>query len=246
MYWCQDVIFLSGTDSTNNYAMQLIDADKAQHGLTVVAGRQFAGKGQRGRQWQDQDGESLLMSCIVKPQLPVSQQFLLSAAIAAALAGVVQDFLPGQEVAVKWPNDIIINDKKAGGILIENVLRGATWTNAVIGFGLNVAQNTMPADLPHATSLALAGGSGITPETVLPRARAAIRQAVALTDASTILRGYERWLYRLGSWQDFQTPCGVVSARITGVQPDGRLCLQLADLTGVQIWHGEWAWLWPC
>ncbi len=71
------VIELDTIDSTNNYAMQLIDADKAQHGLTITARTQRAGKGQRGRTWQDEPADSLLMSRVVAPNLAIGNQFCL-------------------------------------------------------------------------------------------------------------------------------------------------------------------------
>src|SRR5690606_18341153 len=122
----------------------------------IVAEQQHSGKGQRGRHWQDEAGASLLMSLIIAPQKPVNQQFIFSAAVAIAVAQVVSELLPNQQIAIKWPNDLIINDKKAGGILIENILRGSTWSYAVAGIGLNVNQTLLP-QLPNATSLRLAG-----------------------------------------------------------------------------------------
>src|SRR6187399_2669256 len=99
-------------DSTNNYAMQLIDADKAVHGLTILAGRQTAGKGQRGRIWSDEPGESLLMSIIVRPTFDLQAQPLFLAAIAVTIADTISQLLPEDSVRIKWPNDILIGDKK--------------------------------------------------------------------------------------------------------------------------------------
>ena len=115
------IIELDSIDSTNNYAMQLIDANKAQHGLTIVAQKQLAGKGQRGNTWADTPGESLLMSIIAMPDRAIHEQFVFSASVAVAIAKVLQKLNNNWQVNVKWPNDIIVNDKKAGGILIENV-----------------------------------------------------------------------------------------------------------------------------
>ena len=243
MNWCENVILLATVDSTNNYAMRLIDDDKAQAGLLVVAQLQQAGKGQRGRQWQDQPGESLLMSLLVQPQLPLSQQFIFSATVAVAVTGVVATLLPDARVAIKWPNDIIINDKKAGGILIENQLRGSQWLYAVVGLGLNVNQPALPG-LPHATSLAMNGATVKDIPSLALRLREAIRQALSLANKPALLRHYNDQLYRKGQWQQFLTQEGKISARVEGVLPEGRLCLRLADGSQRQIWHGEWEWVW--
>src|SRR6187551_3254393 len=113
--------------STNNYAIQLIDADKAGHGLTILAGSQTEGKGQRGKEWIDEPGESLLMSLIVAPVFEISDQPLFLATSVVSVVNVLKKHLPDLEVRIKWPNDIVIADKKAGGMLIENVLRGQQW-----------------------------------------------------------------------------------------------------------------------
>ncbi|MGC4058816.1 MAG: biotin--[acetyl-CoA-carboxylase] ligase [Chitinophagaceae bacterium] len=128
------IIRLDSVDSTNNYAAGLIDADKAYHGLTVLANCQTQGKGQRGNVWKDLPGESVLMSVVLEPSRPVDRQFELSALVAAAVAEVLRDILSYSDIFIKYPNDIIINDKKAAGILIENVLRGALWTQCYSGY----------------------------------------------------------------------------------------------------------------
>lgn len=243
MNWCENVILLAVTDSTNNYAMRLIDADKAQAGTLIVAERQEAGKGQRGRQWQDQAGDSLLMSLILTPQWPVSQQFAFSSAVALGVAQLAAQLLPAQRVAIKWPNDLILNDKKAGGILIENVLRGSQWTYAVAGIGINVHQTRFP-QLPHATSL---GRHGAPPQDLTLLAvqlRQLIRQWLGIADPHFLLLKYNELLYKRQAWQDFQTPEGLLSCWIEGVGPDGRLQLRLPDGSEKLLWHGEWEWAW--
>src|SRR5689334_16225981 len=79
------IIELDTIDSTNNYAMRLIDADTAQSGLTIVAGQQTMGKGQRGRQWLDKPGENLLMSIIIAPAYSLEEQFIFNMAVTSAI-----------------------------------------------------------------------------------------------------------------------------------------------------------------
>lgn len=243
MNWCENVILLALTDSTNNYAMRLIDADKAQPGTLILAQRQAAGKGQRGRQWQDAPGESLLMSLILTPQIPLNQQFNLSMIIAVAVTDILCRLLPQTAVAIKWPNDIILNDKKAGGILIENQLRGSSWLYAVAGIGLNVAQRQFP-DLPHATSIALQGGQPPDLTALAMEIRREIAVGLAAPGFQYIQNKYIERLYRKDLWQRFGTPEGEVLAEVAGILPDGRLCLRLPDGGARYIWHGEWEWIW--
>lgn len=140
-------------ESTNNYAMQLIDAGMAQHGWVIWADYQSKGKGQRGNSWQDDLG-NLKFSLIISPKYPLQQPFQLSMIVAVIVAKYLKVILSEFcSVTIKWPNDIYINDKKTCGILIENVFRGANWSYAIVGVGLNVNQKTFPDYLNHATSM---------------------------------------------------------------------------------------------
>jgi BirA family biotin operon repressor/biotin-[acetyl-CoA-carboxylase] ligase len=239
------IIELDTIDSTNNYAMQLIDADTAQDGLTVTAARQTAGKGQRGRVWQDEPGQSLLMSIVIVPKHKLNEQFIFNAAITVAIANVLQKLSEHWKVHIKWPNDIIINDKKAGGILIENVLRGSAWLYSVAGLGLNVRQTAMPEELPYATSLAIASGQAFDVPGLRDDLRAAILTATATAvPAATVMRQYNEYLYRRGALQAFADGGTDWKARVVAALPDGTLQVQLADDSVADYTHGNVLWVW--
>ncbi len=137
---------LTSVDSTNNYAMGMIRDGVAKHGGAWFSFEQTNGKGRRGKIWEVQSGKNIIVSIAVMPDfLTVYQQFHLS--IASSLACV--DFLTkytGYETKIKWPNDIFWNDRKAGGILIENIIKGTTWESAVIGIGININQTEFNLD----------------------------------------------------------------------------------------------------
>jgi BirA family biotin operon repressor/biotin-[acetyl-CoA-carboxylase] ligase len=146
------LIILEKVDSTNNYAMGLVQKGEAISGLGIFAKEQTAGKGRRGKTWKSRSGENIILT--INEQmlwLPVQQQFQLS--IAAALGCF--DFFSGyikENIKIKWPNDIFINDRKAGGILIENLVKGNLWQWAIIGIGLNINQENFGNEIT-ATSL---------------------------------------------------------------------------------------------
>jgi BirA family biotin operon repressor/biotin-[acetyl-CoA-carboxylase] ligase len=98
------------------------------------------------------------MSLIVKPVIAPDRQFVLSMAVALTIAKYLQTLSDQWQVAIKWPNDIYINDKKACGILIENIFRGMNWAYSVIGIGMNVNQPFFPEELKNAISLSVASG----------------------------------------------------------------------------------------
>lgn len=133
-------IELDTVDSTNNYAMALIHEGVAQHGTVVFAHHQSNGKGQRGKVWETIPGANLSFSVIVQPSfLLPSQGFQLLAVTAVSVRNLLEKKI-GDEAKIKWPNDLYWRDRKTGGILIENVMRGTQWQWAIIGIGINVNQ----------------------------------------------------------------------------------------------------------
>ncbi len=239
------LIELDYVDSTNNYAMQLIDDDKAQPGMTIVTRSQGQGKGQRGRVWVDEPGQSLLMSVIATPKQAVWEQFVFSASVAVAIANVLQKFLPTANVRIKWPNDIIINDKKAAGILIENVLRGSNWTHSVIGLGLNVKQATFPETLPYATSVELVSGQEVDIAQLRDRIREHILAAVLYPAPSgRIMEAYNDYLYKRNEQQLFSNFDGNWYGLLLHARTDGSLEVQLQDGKVVCYQHGQVKWEW--
>ena len=116
-------IELQSVDSTNNYARRQIYESLAQHGLAIFAHEQVAGKGQRGREWTSEKGKNIALSLLIKPHpLTVDQQFQLSACAAVAAHAFFMKY-GIEKVTIKWPNDLYWQDRKAGGILIESVIR---------------------------------------------------------------------------------------------------------------------------
>ncbi len=134
------LVILDQIDSTNNYAMEMVQLGELAHGDAVFALDQTAGKGRMGRTWRSERGANLILTLVVQMQwLPVVDQFRLSAAVSLGCRDFFQENIK-ENLKIKWPNDIYINDSKAGGILIENVIKGNLWQWAVIGIGLNLNQ----------------------------------------------------------------------------------------------------------
>ena len=239
------IIELDTIDSTNNYAMRLIDADTARPGLTIVAGRQTAGKGQRGRSWADVPGQSLLMSIITTPAQLLNEQFIFNAAATVAIADVLQELYENWDIRIKWPNDIIVNDKKAGGILIENVLRGSRWMYAIIGLGLNVKQDTFPSELPYATSLKIASGINFNILQIRDDIRSRVLYETANSlSAQAVMKRYNDYLYRRGKEQSFSNNTDSWEAIIVHANANGTLQVQEASGQLKPYTHGLQTWDW--
>ena len=147
------ITILESVDSSNNYAMAQAHAGVAVHGQAWLALEQKQGKGQHGKGWQTVKGDNITMSTLLDAAtLSIQQQFRLSATVAAACHSFVKHYA-GDNISIKWPNDIYWNDRKAGGILIENILQGQAWKWAVAGTGININQEQFPEHLPNAVSL---------------------------------------------------------------------------------------------
>ena len=147
------LVELTVTESTNNYAMAMIHEGLAQHGKSVLAYHQTGGKGQRGKIWQSPAGESISLSIILQPSfVKPAQGFQLLATIAVAVVSVLENYL-GKETFIKWPNDLYWRDRKAGGILIESIIKGSAYVWVVAGIGINVNQNSFPEFLKNPVSL---------------------------------------------------------------------------------------------
>ena len=153
------LIELPSIDSTNIYAMEQIKAGKAISGSCYNTPFQTHGKGQHGRVWESEKGQNLLCSYVLELKSlnpsknwgPEDQKGL-SAAVAIG-AKAFFGAHAGDETLIKLPNDIYWRDRKAGGILIENSLRGTEWTWAVIGIGFNINQTSFSPDAPNPVSL---------------------------------------------------------------------------------------------
>ena len=152
------IIELTEIDSTNNYAMRLINEGMAEHGMVIRADFQTHGKGQHGNLWMAEESKNLLISVILDTQgIAIESQFLLNVAACLSVTELLTQVYAFQDVSIKWPNDIYAGKQKIAGILIENQIRGAQWSHAVVGIGLNVNQMNFN-DLNRATSMALCSG----------------------------------------------------------------------------------------
>lgn len=152
------LIELSTIDSTNIYAMAQIKAGLAKSGSCYTADFQTNGKGQHGRVWESSKGQNLLCSYILElntldalKNWTPADQIGFSAAIALGARAFFAAFA-GSETKIKKPNDIYFSDRKAGGILIENLVRGQEWTWTVIGIGMNINQTEFSPEALNSVS----------------------------------------------------------------------------------------------
>ncbi|MBL8229525.1 MAG: biotin--[acetyl-CoA-carboxylase] ligase [Bryobacterales bacterium] len=146
------VLWLEETDSTMNDAARLASMG-ALSGTVVGAERQTAGQGRHGRNWHSESGLGLYQSVILRLPLPPAQLPLATMALGLAAAEAITN-TTGLAVDLRWPNDVLIGDRKVCGILVQQ-LQDAL----ICGIGINVNQHAFPDDIVSiATSLRLAAG----------------------------------------------------------------------------------------
>lgn len=148
------VIKLDAIDSTNEFLKDLISKQLVENFTIVTAENQTKGKGQMGSVWNSEIGKNLIMSTLIKNFIfDITKIFNLNIAFSLAVINALEERkIP--KVSIKWPNDIMSDTKKIGGILIENSIKSDGTIFSVVGLGLNVNQ-TYFQDLPKASSLAL-------------------------------------------------------------------------------------------
>lgn len=188
---------------------------------------QHDGRGQKGTAWQSEPGKNLTFSLLLTPTfLDPKHQFRLTASISLAVARWLAS-LTQVAATIKWPNDIYIGDRKIGGILIENILKGKTWKSAVVGIGINVNQTVFPAAIQQQTTSVKqilhrdCEVSGLLPDLC----KHIEREYIALKSGrfEALFASYTQRLYRLGESRPYLVDGISVEGVLRGVTETGRL-----------------------
>lgn len=160
----QTIQYLSRTDSTNKTARQHAE-DGAPHGTVIIADQQMKGRGRLQRNWFSPGGTNLYLSVVLRPQLPPMAAPSFSLLTGLAVKQAIQKFIKTRPVMIKWPNDILINSRKAAGILADINAEHDCINHLIVGIGLNVnmTMTSAPPDIREtATSLKTEAGEEIS------------------------------------------------------------------------------------
>ncbi len=220
---------LDGVESTNNYAMEQVHAGLAIDGQAWFANEQSGGRGQRGKEWKSAVGENIILSVAINPN-PVFKlkPFLLSALVAS----VCRDYFAAmalQGVKIKWPNDIYWGDRKAGGILIENIYNGHNWQWAIIGIGININQVVFDEALVNATSLKIITKVDNNPILLAKNIQKILLEKLSkinTTNAFSFLDILNTHLYKKNETVRIKNNNAVFNTKIIGVNEYGQLITQ--------------------
>lgn len=239
----REILFLASVSSTNDVAMEMARQGGVE-GTVVIAETQTAGKGRLGRHWISPAGKNLYMSIILRPAISPRDATALTLLSAVACASAIRRS-PSLEATIKWPNDIIVGDRKLGGILTEIKADIDSIDHAVVGIGINVnlASGDMPPEIKSiATSIIDCRGG--------PYSRTAL--------AAEVIREFDKWYGLLmtkgkrgviDEWLSFSSTIGKhvtvsvgrerLAGLAEGIDDEGLLILKLSNGTYRKVNAGD-------
>lgn len=226
------IIKLNATESTNTY-LKALASEKILPDFTVVCTQnQTLGRGQLDSKWESEAGKNLAISILKHPtDLSIEHSFLMSICVSLAILKCLQHMkIP--DLSIKWPNDIMSGTYKIGGILIENKISGSQIKSSVIGFGLNVNQQSFE-NAPHAASLKQLVGHTFNADTVLYSLLEALNKDLSKPLApqkEKLFEAYHANLFKIGMPSYFKLKNKeVLLGTIRGIANDGKLKVEFED-----------------
>ena len=238
----QKVVFFEQTDSTNVQADRLAK-EGAVHGTLVVADMQSAGRGRRGRSWQQEPGTMAAMSLILRPDIAPDKASMLTLVAAHSTAAAIEK-MTGLSAFIKWPNDIVVNQKKVVGILTEMCMSQGAMQHIVLGIGINVGTKQFPEELREtATSLYLETGKEIDRgrliAAVMEQFETDYETFLQTEDLTGLLEDYNRHLINRGREVKILEPGREHTGISRGITETGELLVELADGSVEAVYAGE-------
>ena len=223
-----EIIQPEETESTSSYLKEILKQRQLPECSVVITNRQTAGRGQPGNAWISNPGENLTFSMILYPEMIAApEQFIISKMVAVAITDVLSEIIP--EVSIKWPNDIYHQDRKLGGILIENTLSGQNISHAIVGTGININQISFPQSLPNPVSLRQITRREHELLPLFERIFYSLTEHYELLvndETETIREKYLDRLYRKQGWHQYKDANGAFTAKFSRIGPAGHLFLQ--------------------
>lgn len=222
-------IALDSVGSTNDYAKELNATEKQPDGTLITATAQHSGRGQAGSQWQSEVKKNLIASYIFYPTfLPADRQFALSMVASLAVKEIAEE-MTGQEICIKWPNDIYYRHNKVAGILIENTISGSHLSSSIIGIGLNVNQTKFDSVLANPSSLKLISGQEFSINTIINRLSSYMEKyylQLRKLHYHFLEKGYTESLYLYNQTATFLRDGQAFKGQIVGVTREGKLIIE--------------------
>ena len=235
------IIKLNAIDSTNRYLADYVSNIPLKDYAVVMAQYQSAGQGQRGSNWQSEKGKNLIISILKKNiKTKVQYQFEINMRVSMAILISLKTFgIPN--LSVKWPNDILSDNKKISGVLIQLIVKKEIIKQAIIGIGINVNQ-THFNNLPQASSMKSITGTAFDIEALTTELMTQLKHYFDVTNTDKLMTEYESVLFRKNKPSTFVNIQGVsFVGTIQGVSKRGMLrvksekVIEEFDLKSIQM-----------
>jgi len=226
------IIKVNATDSTNSYLRKMCNNEVVSDYTIIAANEQTKGRGQMGTVWDSENGKNLVFSVFKElKSLSIDDAFYVGIIISLSISDALRE-LGFTNLKIKWPNDILSENKKICGILIENVIKKNQLNSCIIGVGLNVNQTEFK-NLPNASSLKLSTGIHYDLDELLARIINRLKfyfLRVNTDDLYNLKYEYEKQLFRKNKPSTFKDVHGnMFTGFIKGISKSGKLKVLLED-----------------
>ena len=235
---------LDVVESTNNYAMGQVHAGLAVHGQTWFAREQWGGRGQRANKWLSSKDENLIMTVVLKPDKVFYNNIFLFNMVIASVCHQFFTSIGGGSTTLKWPNDIYSDDRKAGGVLIENIFMSNQWKWAVVGIGININQKIFAEESRKATSLKLITALTNDPVKLAQKLHLMILECMNEINQEKVdfyFEYYNQYLFKKNELVRLKKDNIIFTTKIKEVNKYGQLIT--TDVIERQFEHGEIKWM---
>jgi BirA family biotin operon repressor/biotin-[acetyl-CoA-carboxylase] ligase len=227
--------FFDTASSTMDIAREL--ARKGCPDFTVViAETQTCGRGRMDRNWVSPEG-GLYFTLVLRPHIPPVMSPLVNFGAAFVLARTLQEFC-GVDARVKWPNDVLVHDRKVSGMLSEMEAAGDQVSFVNIGIGINM-NNDLPPDLPSATSIKNITGKACSRKAFLSEFLDRLENRIHQPDLATVIAEWKTCSATLGQQVRIVSRQGVTEGKAMDVDPNGALVVQTANGDLKKIYYGD-------
>ena len=240
--WQGNLYYFNTIDSTNTRAKQMA-AEGAPHGTVLVADCQTGGRGRMGRSFHSPAGSGIYLSMILRPECPAQDLMHLTCAVAVAAADGIE-FATGLRPGIKWTNDLVVRQKKLGGILTELSLDSqGNAEYAIVGIGINCNQHAedFPGDIREiATSLHLCTKKRIDRPSVIAQILVALeKMSKALHDTDAVLSRYRSDCITIGKEISLLRGDEIRHGKALDVDESGALIVKFSDGQTQTVQSGE-------
>ena len=224
----REVLYYAETTSTNDIAIELAGRD-AKEGTLVIADSQTRGRGRLDRKWVAPAGTSILASLILRPAIELSQVNRIVLITTISIIHAIRN-VTNLSALVKWPNDIVINGRKAAGILAESKTEKNSLNFVVVGFGVNVniKKGSFPEEITDiATSLSIESGREVSRIYLLQEILKQIESRYLRLNGNSFLDEWKSLSATIGSQIQIEYPDSTRTGLATDIDENGALIIQL-------------------